>query len=90
MPGGPKYHEECPSPPTTKSIRNLWSLHDLVKAFGTVNHDLLCQILLKYGLPTTLVQNVKKLYNNCKVKIKVGSDFTKLDYTTGVHQGDNM
>jgi hypothetical protein len=55
-----------------------------------VNHDLLCQILLKYGLPATLVQNVRKLYSNYKVKIKVGTDFTELDYTIGVHQGDNM
>ena len=63
---------------------------DLVKAFDTVNHDLLGQILLKYGLPPTLVQNVKKLYNNCRVKIKVGKKYTEIDYTTGVHQGDNM
>jgi hypothetical protein len=63
---------------------------DLVKAFDTVNHELLCQILLKYGLPPGLVQKVKRLYNNCKVKIVVGSKSTELDYTTGVHQGDNM
>jgi hypothetical protein len=34
---------------------------ELVKAFDTVNHDLLCQILLRYGLPPMLVQNIKKL-----------------------------
>ena len=28
---------------------------DLVKAFDTVNHDLLCQILAKYGLPPPLM-----------------------------------
>jgi hypothetical protein len=63
---------------------------DLVKAVDTVFHDLLCQILLRYGLPPVLVQNIKKLYNNCTVKIKVGAESTEIDYTTGVHQGDNM
>ena len=62
---------------------------DLVKAFDTVNHQLLCQILSKYGLPP-LVEIVRKLYNNCTVKRKVRSRFTEIEYTTGVHQGDNM
>jgi len=40
--------------------------------------------------PPPIVNNVRKLYNNCKVKIKIGSKSTEIDYTTGVHQGDNM
>ncbi len=62
----------------------------LVKAFDTINHELLYWILLKYGLPPGLVQKVKKLNSNCRVKIKVRSETTGLSYTTGVHQGDNM
>jgi hypothetical protein len=30
------------------------------------------------------------LYKNCKVKIKIGKNFTKVDYTTGVQQGKSM
>ena len=63
---------------------------DLVKAFDTVHHKLLHQILIKYGLPVPLIQTIKKLYNNCKVKIKIGKQYAKIDYNTGVHQGDNM
>ena len=63
---------------------------EIIKAFDTVHHDLLYEILSKYGLPPLLVQTVKKLYKNCKVKIKIGKNFTEIDYTTGVHQGDNM
>jgi hypothetical protein len=62
----------------------------LVKAFVTVHQDLLCAVLKKYGLPNALVQNIAKLYKNCIVKIKVGRGYTDVDYTTGVHQGDNM
>jgi hypothetical protein len=32
----------------------------------------------------------KKLYDNCKVKIKIGKNYTKVDYTTAAQQGDNM
>jgi hypothetical protein len=63
---------------------------DLVKAFDTVHHELLCQILVKYGLPPPIIENIQKLYRNCKVKIKVGEKTTQINYTTGVHQGDNM
>jgi hypothetical protein len=34
--------------------------------------------------------SIEKLYNNCRVKIKIGRGFTEVDYTTGAQQGDNM
>ena len=63
---------------------------DLVKAFNAVHHDLLRQILIKYGLPLPVVNNIQKLYRNCKVKIKIGEILAEINYSTGVHQGDNM
>jgi hypothetical protein len=63
---------------------------DLVKAFDTVHHKLMYEILSKYGMPPNLVEIIKKLYENCTVKIKVGTKFTEILYSTGVHQGDNM
>ncbi len=63
---------------------------DLVKAFDTVHHDLLCKILNKYGIPEYLVKNVAKLYKNCIVKIKVEKGYADVNYTTGAHQGDNI
>jgi hypothetical protein len=63
---------------------------DLVKAFDTVNQDLLCKILQKYGLPPKLVATISKLYKDCQIKINIGKTHTKIDYTVGVHQEDNM
>jgi hypothetical protein len=63
---------------------------NLVKAFDTVNHKLLCKILDKYGLPPRLIATISKLYENCHIKIKVGKPSKELNYSTGVHQGNNM
>jgi hypothetical protein len=42
----------------------------------------------EFGIQRT--GRLKKVYDNCKVKIKIGKNFTEVDYTTGVQQGDNM
>ena len=44
---------------------------DLDKAFDTIQHELLFQILSKYGLPKELINVVEKLYKNCKVKLTI-------------------
>jgi hypothetical protein len=51
---------------------------------------IMCQILLKYGLPPKLVANISKLYENCQIRIKIGKTYTEVNYSAGVHQGDNM
>jgi len=61
-----------------------------VKAFDTIQHELLYQILAKYGLPNELIKVIKKMYSNCKVKLSIGKADKEIDYETGVQQGDNM
>jgi hypothetical protein len=61
----------------------------LIKAFNTIQHDLIIKILQKYGFTGKLTASIAKLYKNSKVKINVGKSETLVDYTTGVHQGDN-
>jgi hypothetical protein len=62
---------------------------DLVKAFDTIQHPLLFQILEKYGIPLPLVEVVKKMYKNCTVSYKLEKETINIQYSTGVQQGDN-
>ncbi len=63
---------------------------DLVKAFDTIQHTLLLQILEKYGIPPSLKSVIEKMYKNFQVEITCGKISSTIDYTTGVYQGDNM
>jgi hypothetical protein len=59
---------------------------DLVKAFDTVNHKLMCQILCKYGLPPKLVANISKPYKDFQIRINIGKTFIETDNSTRVHK----
>jgi hypothetical protein len=45
---------------------------DLIKAFDTANHELLFALLGKFGAPTTLVEPIRKLHRDFKLKFKLG------------------
>ncbi len=62
----------------------------LVKAFDTIQHTLLLQLLEKYGKHPSLKAVVVKMYKNCQVKITCGKTSSIIDYTAGVYQGDNI
>ena len=63
---------------------------DQVKAFNSINHDMLNKILAIYGLPENLINTIKKMYNECSVSIPIGKEKIKVSYNTGVQQGDIM
>ena len=43
---------------------------DLVKAFDTVDHTLMLQILKKYGAPPKLCSSITRMYQDLKVVLK--------------------
>ena len=45
-------------------------LVDLVKAFGTANHDLLTSLLKRHRAPDKISSVIKILYTNLKVVLK--------------------
>jgi hypothetical protein len=63
---------------------------DLIKAFDTANHEMLFVLLRKFGAPTTLVEPIRKLHCDFKLKFKLGKKETLINYTRGVEQADNI
>ena len=62
----------------------------MVKAFDSIHHELLFRILEKFGIPSSLINVIRNLYNNFKIEICVGKRKAEIDYAAGVKQGDNF
>jgi hypothetical protein len=63
---------------------------DLVKAYDTVNHVLLIDILHKYGAPPKFTTAIETIYQNNTCILKIENEVTEIPQTIGVRQGDNM
>ena len=63
---------------------------DLVKAYDTVNRELLWQILAKCGIPNKVIHVLKKLYNNTTISLTIEQVESVFKSTCGVKQGDNL
>ena len=64
---------------------------DLQKAFDTVNHSILCQKLLHYGLRGKIYSLLKSFLSNRKQYVSInGYDSGELDVTCGVPQGSTL
>ena len=61
-----------------------------MKAFDTINHELMIMVLKKHGFPPKMVRTIKKRYDSFKLILKKGEESISIDYLTGVHQGDNL
>jgi hypothetical protein len=63
---------------------------DLVKAYDTVNHDLLLRILEKYGAPPKFVASIHTMYTDLVVVLKIEKEIQEILQNVGVRQGNNM
>ena len=63
---------------------------DLVKAFDTVNREMLMKILSRYGIPDSLINVIKCLYQPVTIKFTWGKNKHDFPSLVGVKQGDNL
>ena len=63
---------------------------DLVKAYDTVNQELLWKVLAKSGVPLQMIRVLKKLYMNATYYMNIAGNKKSFESTCGVKQGDNL
>ena len=63
---------------------------DLVKAFNTSYQKLLIAILARYGAPPRFCSAIRRMYENCVVRLIIGKIDTSIPFKVGVKQGDSM
>ena len=73
-----------------QNLQSYAAFFDLVKAFDTVNHDMMLKILERYGAPPKLRSAISKMYQDLEVVLKIGKIEEKTSQTLGVRQGDCM
>ena len=65
--------------------KSTWVLFvDLIKAFDSINHELLFKLLEKFGIPDRVIMVIKNLYKILKTKLTVEKCVNFVDYSTGV------
>ena len=65
---------------------------DLVKAYDTVDHDLIVELLEIFGAPPTprFVDAMRRTYHDLKVVEKIRKEMETIQQGVGVRLGDNM
>ena len=68
---------------------NLYKCYiDLVKAYDTVNRDLLFEILKRRGVPPKLLEMIQGLYHNINARVRINGKLSSpFKLTVGVKQG---
>jgi hypothetical protein len=74
-----------------KHMLPTWALFvDLVKAFDTIDREVMFQILAKFGIPESMIYVIQRLFNENKIKLSMGTEKGSAKNTIGVKQGDAM
>jgi hypothetical protein len=63
---------------------------DLVKAYDTVNREMLWKIFKILGVPDNLIEALNKLYTDASINLRVGENLEQFLSTSGVKQGGNL
>jgi hypothetical protein len=66
------------------------SFVDLVKAYDTVHHALLIDILCHYSAPPKITTSIETIYRNNTCILKIKNKVAEIPQSVGFCQGDNM
>ena len=61
-----------------------------MKAYDTTIHDLLVEVLERYGAPPKICSVVRHLYTDLKVLVNLSGCKAEIEQSVGVRQGDNL
>ena len=61
-----------------------------MKAFDTFNHDMILNILERYGAPPKLRSAISRMYRGLKIVLNIGKVEEKMGQAVVVIQGDCM
>jgi hypothetical protein len=61
---------------------------DLVKAFDTINRELMFQILFKFGIIESMIYVIQRWYDENEIKLSMGMEKGINKNTISVKQGD--
>jgi hypothetical protein len=68
-----------------------WTLFvHLVKAFDTIDRELMFQILSTFGIPESMIYMIWRLYDEIEIKLSMGTEKDSMKNMIGVKQGDAM
>jgi hypothetical protein len=60
---------------------------DLIKAFDSVPHDAVFEVLRRFGMPDHFINLVIRLHANAKVQVEIDGEDSEVAVTIGVRQG---
>jgi hypothetical protein len=79
-----------PNMQTNHNLASYVEFVDLLKAYDGANHELLFDVLVKFGAPPIFIDTIEKCYKDLTVILKIEKEVAELPQMIEVRQGNNI